>query len=280
MSKKFNYNDTSVIIARYKEDTEWVSKLNKFKNVFVYEKEKPEKEPYNIPKNRGSEASVYIKFIVDNYNNLPNHLVLLHCHEFSWHHKDSIIDVIDECIDTEIEYKNINDASKCFDMGNYQDWINGDVGNYYQNLIKPAVGDHTIYDNFTNNQPGCAQFIVHKDRILYHSLDFYKDIYNWILDIDVNFYNHGYYLEWTWELFWNRCLQNTPIKIYENEKLLFAFQLDKKSQFVSDITNTVIDELNKNNHFKVTDNVKIIICKNNVISKEVIVNKFIYNKFK
>ena len=281
MSKKFNYDNTSIIIARYKEDTEWVSKLNKFKNVFVYEKEKPEKEPHNIPKNKGSEASAYIRYIIDNYNNLPNHLVLLHCHEFSWHHKDSIVDVIDECIGTDIEYKNINDATKCCDMGNYQDWVNGDVGNYYQNLIKPAVGDHTIYDNFTDKQPGCAQFIVHKDRILHHSIDFYKDIYNWILNIDLNtFHNHGYYMEWTWELFWNRCLQNTPIKIYENEKLLYAFQLDKKLNFDSDITNTVIDELNKNNHFKVTDNVKIIICKNNVINREVIVNKFIYNKMK
>ena len=36
----------------------------------------------------------------------------------------------------------------------------------------------------------------------------------------------------------------------------------------------VIDELNKNNYFKVTDSVKIIISKNNIISKEVIANKF------
>lgn len=280
MSKKFNYDDSVVIIARYKEDTNWVSKLNKFKNVFIYEKENPDKEPYNVPKNKGSEASAYIKFIIDNYDNLPNHLVLLHCHEFSWHHRDSIIDVLDESINTFIEFKNINDPTKCYNMGDYQDWVNGDVGYYYQNLIKPAVGDHTLYGNFTDKQPGCAQFIVHKDRILYHSLNFYKDIYNWILDIDVNFYNHGFYLEWTWELFWNRCLQNTPIKLYDNEKLLFAFQLNEKLNFDNDITDIVIDELNKNNHFKVTNNIKIIIGKNNIISKEVITNKFIYNKFK
>jgi hypothetical protein len=165
-------------------------------------------------------------------------------------------------------------------MGNFQDWINGEVGNYYQNLIKPAVGDHTLYDNFTDNQPGCSQFIVHKDRILYHSIDFYKDIYNWILNIDVTFYNHGYYLEWTWELFWNRCFQNTPIKLYNNEKILFVFQLNNKLLFDSDITDIVINELNKNNYFKVTDSVKIIIGIENIITKEVIANKFIYNKFK
>jgi hypothetical protein len=280
LSKNFTYDNTAIIIARYKENTEWVSKLNKFKNVFVYEKEKPDKDPYNIPKNKGGEASAYIKFIIDNYNNLPNHLVLLHCHEFSWHHEGSIVDMLDKYINTEIEYKNINNPNRCDNMGNYQDWVNGDVGYYYQNLIKPAVGEYTLYDNFTDKQPGCAQFIIYKDRILNHSLNFYKDIYDWILNVNINFYNHGFYLEWTWELFWNRCLQNTPIKVYENEKILFAFQLDKKFNFINDITNNVINELNKNNHFKVTDSVKIIICKNNVIHKEVIANKFIYNKFK
>lgn len=165
-------------------------------------------------------------------------------------------------------------------MGGYQDWVNGEVGNFYQNLIKPAVGDHTIYDNFTDKKPGCAQFVVHKTRILYHSINFYKDIYNWILDVDISFYNHGFYLEWTWELFWNRCLENTPIKIYENEKILNVFQLDEKLNYASDITNNVNDELIINNHFKVTNSVKIIICKNNSIIKEVIANKFIYNKTK
>jgi hypothetical protein len=165
-------------------------------------------------------------------------------------------------------------------MGNYQDWLNGEVGDFYQNLIKPAVGDHTLHDNFTNNQPGCAQFIIHKDRILHHTIDFYDDIYNWILDTDITFYNHGFYLEWTWELFWNRCLQNIPIKIYENENILFVFQLDKKLNFVDDISDKVNDELYKNNYFKITDNVKIIICKNNIINKEIIANKIIYNKFK
>jgi hypothetical protein len=69
MSKIFNYETTAIIIARYKEDIEWINKINNFKNVHIYEKEKPDKDPYNIPKNKGSEASAYIKYIIDNYNN-------------------------------------------------------------------------------------------------------------------------------------------------------------------------------------------------------------------
>ena len=50
-------------------------------------------------------------------------------------------------------------------------------------------------------------------------------------------------------------------------------------KFINDITNDVINELKLNNHFKVTNFVKIIILENNKI-KELIANKFIYNKFK
>lgn len=280
MSRVFNYDTTAIIIARYKEDTSWISKFDKIKMIYVYEKENSSNEPYNIPKNKGSEASAYLRYIIDNYNNLPNHLVLLHCHEFSWHHDNSIIDVIESNIGQEIEYKNINNPKICRDLGNYQDWLNGEVGYFYQNLIKPAVGQYNIYDNFTDQQPGCAQFIIHKDRIQNHTLEFYKDIYDWILNIDINFYNHGFYLEWTWELFWNRCLQNTPIRIYENEKILFVFQLDNKFNHIKDITNEVVNELNLTDSFKVTDNVKVIIIKDKKIIKELIANKFIYNKFK
>lgn len=50
MDAKFTYENTAIIIAKYKEDDKWTNKLNKFKNVFIYEKENNEKEPYNIPK--------------------------------------------------------------------------------------------------------------------------------------------------------------------------------------------------------------------------------------
>jgi hypothetical protein len=274
MSRVFNYDTTAIIIARYKEDTSWISKFDKIKMIYVYEKENSSNEPYNIPKNKGSEASAYLRYIIDNYNNLPNHLVLLHCHEFSWHHDDSIIDLIDINIGKEIEYVNIN-SPRCVMIFNENDQM---FNNFIKDYIEPAVGSLIIYSNIQGNT-GCAQFIISKERILNHSLLFYENIYNWILD-DTDVVIHGYFLEWTWELFLNGCIQNTPIRIYENEKILFIFQLDDKFNHIKDITNDVINELKQNNYFKVTDNVKVIITKDNKIIKELIANKFIYNKFK
>lgn len=280
MNKIFNYATSHIIISRFNEPTDWIYKLNKFKNLSIYEKEKPEKGLLNIPINKGNEASAYLKYIIDNYNNLPNHLVFIHCHDYSWHHDDSIIDIIDSYIGKELEYQNINSSSKCGNLGNYQDWEEGELGNFYQNLIKPAVGSNKIYGIFTNVNVGCAQFIIHRDRITNHTLQFYQDIYNWILNIDINYYNHGFYLEWTWELFWNRWLINTPIKIYENEYILFAFQLNEKYIYIKDITTEAINELKLNNYYKITDHVKIItINKYNKIN-ETISQNYIFNKFK
>lgn len=281
MDTIFNYNTTSIIIARYNESTDWVTKLNKYNNVHVYEKEKPEMEPYNIPENKGSEATAYLKFIIDIYNYLPNHIVLLHCHEYSWHHDDSIVTVLDKYINREIYYENINSNAKCGHMGDYQDWDTGEVADFYKTLIEPAVGVYTMYPKFTTGYTACAQFIIHKSIILKHSLQFYKDIYKWIMTVDVSFKNHGFYLEWTWHLFFNLWLQNYPIIKYEKEELLLAFQLDNKFKFMNDITEIVKQELNKNNHFKIILPLKIIIIKNNIITKEIIVkDNYIFNKFK
>ena len=48
---------------------------------------------------------------------------------------------------------------------------------------------------------GCAQFLVHKSLIRNLPLEFYQDIYNWILEFENNNLS-GYFLEWTWHLFW------------------------------------------------------------------------------
>jgi hypothetical protein len=276
----FNYETTTIVIARYKEPTDWVTKLDKFNKVLIYEKENPDKEPHNIPKNKGNEASAYLRYIIDNYDNLPKHVVLIHCHDESWHHYGEITKLLDTYINKEIEFENLNKKDAGFDMGNYQNWKSGELGDFYSNLIEPAVGNSDLYPEFTLGENGCAQFILHKSRILLHSKKFYENIYNWILEIDLTYYNHGYYLEWTWHLFWDKFIKNTYVKKYENESILYIIQLDKKYNFVSDITKMVNENLTDNNYYKIENKAKLVILKgDNTIREELIDNNFIYNKY-
>ena len=57
------------VVSRYNKNVDWVYKLKNINNFYIYEKEKP-KNKYNIPVNKGNEASVYLKYIIDHYDNL------------------------------------------------------------------------------------------------------------------------------------------------------------------------------------------------------------------
>ena len=117
-----NKNNTKIVVCRYNECIKF---LNKFDIPFIlYEKEldkkdkelyKKDKELYkkdkelckkkNINiikdklKNKGHESVVYLKYIIDNYDSLDEYTILIHCHEYSWHHKGSIaLDKQDGCL--------------------------------------------------------------------------------------------------------------------------------------------------------------------------------------
>lgn len=98
------------VVSRYKKNTDWVYNLRNINKYYIYDKENPENK-YNIPVNKGNEASVYLKYIVDNYNNLADFTFLIHDDEYSWHHSGSIIDLLDEAVKSKKLYYNINDSA-------------------------------------------------------------------------------------------------------------------------------------------------------------------------
>ena len=58
---------TNIVVSRYNKNVDFVYKINNGKNinVLIYDKENPN-NPLNIPVNKGNEASVYLKYIIDN----------------------------------------------------------------------------------------------------------------------------------------------------------------------------------------------------------------------
>lgn len=75
----------------------------------IYDKENPE-NPLNVPVNKGNEASIYLKYIIDYYDTLSEFTFFIHDEEYAWHHSGSIIDKFREAIDKkELLYYNVND---------------------------------------------------------------------------------------------------------------------------------------------------------------------------
>jgi hypothetical protein len=263
-----NCNNTIVVVSRFKEDPDFLKKLD-FKTL-IYEKENPLNK-YNVEKNKGNEASVYLKYIIDHYDNLSEYTIFLHCHDISWHHEGSIINIINNNKNIHHTYTNLNN----FLLGNMEDLdkSNNDIGIYFRTFIRPAVGPNLLYPNFTKGVKGSAQFIVHKNNILNHSKLFYQNIYEWLMETPIDNYWNGRFLEWTWDLFWNKCLENIPIRKYLGEQILdVSIGSDEENLKKK---NMILQFLNENNYYYVDDEIKLITNYNNYTCK----NQYIYNKF-
>ncbi len=79
-------NKTVLVLAHFREDLEWLYTRQPY-DFFVISKCCPAlgDTPHTLSINRGTEASVYFKFIVEHYDQLPARLIFLHAHETSHH---------------------------------------------------------------------------------------------------------------------------------------------------------------------------------------------------
>jgi len=188
----------AVVIAHYSNDLIWTKNIVSNIKLYVYSTTNTQYNYYSI--NKGHEANLYLKFIIDNYNNLPSKILFLHDHQTSWH-QDFNSDVI--C-------NNVN-----WDFANYFCVNKRDT---YQEITKtcpPHARPYTLLTNYWHNifldefnlpdklvMYGSSQFVVSKDLILRHSRDFYLNCLTWLnvtLDPLNIIGNHPAHLfEWTW----------------------------------------------------------------------------------
>ena len=190
------------VVSRYKKNTDWVYKLKNINKFFIYDKENPENE-YNIPVNKGNEASVYLKYIIDNYDNLSDFTFFIHDEEYAWHHSGSIIDLLDEAISSNKLYYNINALMRnsmnmiindCKRLNVLEDFLK-----WYNEHVEMYVSFNSLDLNKITRKS--AQFLVHKSLIKSLPLEFYKKLYEWIITTHLENAISGRFLEWTWDIF-------------------------------------------------------------------------------
>jgi len=211
-TESYNYvnnvtiQNMDIVIVRYKnyiDDLLYRFYYSGF-NFKVYEKH-PEvviqKEvKYFVPRNKGLEASGYLKYIIEHYNNLPLHVAFVHDHEYSWHHSGSIYDILMASIGEKIWYKNLNSFVWSKDTIEWFPFIKY----WYDVYLLDELGPMELYGDFMTGYKGCAQFIVHRDIIRIRSLNFYKRLYYWIMNTKLHDYYSGRFMEYTWHLLWGQ----------------------------------------------------------------------------
>jgi hypothetical protein len=165
----------TIVVARYTED---IGYLNDVDNVVIYNKGTPleQKNVINRP-NIGRESETYLYHIINNYNNLPDYLILIQGSPF--YHMNGInpnnfstelLKLINKrVVSIEPLFTNLHTENHCF-------YPSIKTREYYSFLINPtSIPDKMQF------AAGC-QYIIPKECILKNGIDFYKKIHNMLLN--------------------------------------------------------------------------------------------------
>lgn len=165
--------DLVIVTSHYREDLEWL-RASKYP-VVVYTKEggtTPAIKATCKCQNFGKEASVYLKYIIDNYYNLPKWVAFLHGHETAWHQKLGmpILEAIDRAKKDRYGFISLNN---CFiDDRNPSNQTYRLALQHWDKNFRPWLKMDAPFDVYHDC---CAQFIVAKHRIQRHPKQAYID---------------------------------------------------------------------------------------------------------
>ncbi len=195
-----------IVVSRYRKDVSFASRMNG--RVMVYDKETPS-NPYNVPVNKGHEASVYLKHIVDHYDTLAPYTFFIHDEEYAWHHSGSLVDKFDEAVASKAEYYNVNDLCvntmhqviQDLDRRGWRD----DFAAWYSEFIEEIAPFSKLDLNEPNRNS--AQFLVHRDVIRKVPKSLYERLYQWIITTSMPNAKSSRFMEWTWHLLFSGTLR-------------------------------------------------------------------------
>lgn len=131
----------------------------------------------NIQPNFGREASAYIRFILDNYDNhLPNYTAFLHGHQNSWH-SESMPQILEGLQWGKAPFMNLNFHHRS------TRWPNLFHSVYVPDYL-PDWWDY-LFGDVLKKEPilsyCCAQFVVSKERILAVPKHLWQRWYDWLI---------------------------------------------------------------------------------------------------
>ncbi|EED11420.1 conserved hypothetical protein [Talaromyces stipitatus ATCC 10500] len=168
------YSKIIVTPQMQKEDTSWIATELPDWDSAIYMVEDPTAE-HHPPMNKGREAMVYLSYIIDNYDRLPDIVAFIHSHQFSWHNEGvfgsnaaTMLRRLNLSYVTRKGYMNL----RCSWSPGCPSWIH--PGTLKEDLTKQEeiVFARSWAEIFPNQpipdvlaQPCCAQFAVSRERI-------------------------------------------------------------------------------------------------------------------
>lgn len=212
-----------IVTSHWKEDLDWL-KQSKWPVVLI-DKEGADPSwltPQHVIPNKGREVSVYLKYIIENYDNLPDNIAFIHGHETAWHqhYPNPLLDLI-ECANIEnYGFISLNNWVRMYPFAD-EDTGMQKIATLWDEFEFPMKKPPTMY---TLACPLGAQFIVSRERIHARPLGLWKKWYEKVLVSDDLIISTFFELVWAmifgefWvcevEKDWFSCYSG-PVKVWD-----------------------------------------------------------------
>lgn len=203
-----NYTSVLVIAKTKEEDVGWMDSEIPEQQKAVYVADDP-KAPLHPPKNKGHEVMIYLSWIIDNYDNLPDVAIFMHAHQIAWHN-DDVLDnnaaLLVKRLSRERVWREGFMNMRCSWYPGCPDWMHPgetEENAYKQEEVLLAKSWSELFplDEVPHilAQPCCAQFAISRERIQTRPHSTYLWYREWLFMTQLPDYLSGRIFEYIWQ---------------------------------------------------------------------------------
>ena len=200
----------AVLIAHYSFDVDWVRKINPDIETYIYtscgtSKFEPIKHKKRLVLNKGMDANMYLQYILDKWDDMPDFTLFCHHHETNW---------TQDLPMWEIANRLKWDFAPYFSVGsrNYYGVVWDNCGGEHHQIIKDNWYIFERYIPFTDKATyHCGtQFVASAEIIKRKPKDYYEYLLNWLHTTELD----DYYSARMFEYYWHYLLTGDHNEVY------------------------------------------------------------------
>lgn len=202
------YSKVLVVPRMTNEDTSWIADELPDWGTAIYVADDPS-APLHPPKNKGHEVMIYLSYVIDFYDDLPDVAVFMHSHQNAWHNDELFDGDAAEILRRLSMARVMREGymnTRCQMSPGCPDWMHPGAVKQNEQKQEEVMLARAWSELFPDEQvpsvlaqPCCAQFALSRDRIRTiprSRFIFYRD---WLLHTDLSDYIAGRIWEYLWQ---------------------------------------------------------------------------------
>ncbi|KAJ4993232.1 hypothetical protein SVAN01_01207 [Stagonosporopsis vannaccii] len=206
---------TAVVVAsQASENATWIGEAFPKWEQNIYRVDDPG-AALTIPKNKGRESMVYLTYIIDNYDHLPDNILFIHPNRYQWHNDDPDYDGLPMLRHFQLPYLeeqgyvNIRCAwslgcpaeiKPLAEEGEHREAVH--AGGDYKKAFQALFPDKKVPKEV--GVSCCAQFAATKEKIRERKRDEYIGYRKWLVNTDLDDSISGRVLEYSWHMIFGK----------------------------------------------------------------------------